>query len=312
MTDQVLCGWRVRSEIPLPELVDWRGDDRPPDVVIRVTDPVPPVVDAERVAPRLTVDADGVARLEVEDVATFHVRDGREVGVSGLRLARGDQALRLHLLGSVLVLLCHQRGLLPLHGSCIRWDSRGAVAVLGVSGAGKSTLAAALRRTGRMVLADDVCVIEMRRGAPWVRPAFPRLKLWRGALPIAGLAEDPGVADGEAQGKHHFRFTGTGEFDPEPLPLRAIYLLATASAGGPAAVETLGSAPERMAELRTHLRRRGVVLSAARRAALIHQLFQVSMVTPVRRLVRCAEPDRIEETLAALRASLELPCGAAA
>ena len=32
--DYVLCGWRVRSALPLPEVAPWRGDDRPPDVTI--------------------------------------------------------------------------------------------------------------------------------------------------------------------------------------------------------------------------------------------------------------------------------------
>src|SRR5262245_16919533 len=34
--DYALCGWRVRSAVELPEVMPWMGDDRAPDLVIRL------------------------------------------------------------------------------------------------------------------------------------------------------------------------------------------------------------------------------------------------------------------------------------
>ena len=36
--DYDLCGWRVASEIALPDLPHWAGDTRPPDVTIGIGD----------------------------------------------------------------------------------------------------------------------------------------------------------------------------------------------------------------------------------------------------------------------------------
>ena len=67
--------------------------------------------------------------------------------------------VRAYLLGTIFVVLCQQRGLLPLHASAIAAES-GVVAFLARSGQGKSTLAAHLAQRGFRVLADDVCLID--------------------------------------------------------------------------------------------------------------------------------------------------------
>src|SRR6185437_15564144 len=93
---------------------------------------------------------------------------------------------RSYLMGSLFAVLCHQRGLLPLHASAVA-TGEGAIAFLGSSGAGKSSLAAFLARAGYRVLADDICVIDptasrYRR----VLPVAPWLKLWSATLDAMG------------------------------------------------------------------------------------------------------------------------------
>jgi hypothetical protein len=34
MIDRVICGWRVRSEFPLPDTAPWTGPDSPIDIEI--------------------------------------------------------------------------------------------------------------------------------------------------------------------------------------------------------------------------------------------------------------------------------------
>jgi serine kinase of HPr protein (carbohydrate metabolism regulator) len=89
-------------------------------------------------------------------------------------------------MGSLFAVLCHQRGLLPLHASAIA-TPQGAVAFLGSSGAGKSSIAAFLSQRGHRILADDICLIDP--AAPRdqrVLPVAPWLKLWSTTLDALG------------------------------------------------------------------------------------------------------------------------------
>jgi hypothetical protein len=123
--------------------------------------------------------------LNIHGVARYLVTAGREIVVD---LAAAALALdvRGYLLGSIFVVLCQQRGLLPLHASAIAGKS-GVVAFLGNSGQGKSTLAAHHAQRGFRVLADDVCLIDATEpNAAMVIHTAPWLKLWRNSLENLG------------------------------------------------------------------------------------------------------------------------------
>ncbi len=123
--------------------------------------------------------------LRLPDVATYYARDGIEIVVDREEAA-AELDVRSYLLGSLFAILCHQRGLLPLHGSAIA-TPRGAVAFLGTSGAGKSSIAAFLSQRGHRILADDICLVDP--AAPRdqrVLPVAPWLKLWSATLDAMG------------------------------------------------------------------------------------------------------------------------------
>lgn len=165
----------------------WSGDDRTPDISIR-TGPVPEELDGTvRRTPLVQVNDRGWLRYTVRDVATYLVRDGNEVVIDTPHPP--DTAdVALFLLGSVLGFLCHQRGLLPLHASCVALDGK-VFAMAGHSGAGKSTLAALLLAQGGQLLSDDVTVIDIRaEGGPRVLPTYPRQRMWRDTLDTLGIA----------------------------------------------------------------------------------------------------------------------------
>ncbi|WP_269747040.1 sulfotransferase domain-containing protein [Elstera litoralis] len=221
-----LCGLRIVSELPLPDLLKWNGDDRVPDVEIRLGT-VPdrlerPVFEG----PLLQVGADGDCRYAVAGVAAYYVENGRHVTIQPYMDPTAPD-VRVFLLGSVFGFLCHSRGLVPLHAGCVEINGR-AVAFAGASGVGKSTLTAAFLRRGYRVLADDVTVVEVAApGGPRVLPSFPRIKLWRDSLDGLGLCAD-GLERSRAQlEKFHLRVEGC--FSAEPLPLAAIYHLTMAS-----------------------------------------------------------------------------------
>jgi hypothetical protein len=85
--------------------------------------------------------------------------------------------LNFPLLGPVMSLLLHLRGMLVLHASAINIAGKSAV-FLGAKGAGKSTTAAALVSAGHRLLTDDVLAVDFSSsGRPQIVPGFPQLKL---------------------------------------------------------------------------------------------------------------------------------------
>lgn len=226
MDDRWLCGWRVASTLPLPELLPWDGDDRAPDLTIDVGR-VPETQEGPAVAlPWLQVDSGGVCRIAIRGVATYRIDpDGRRVTIDPDR-GRSAADIRVFLLGTVFAALCYRRGLLPLHASCVRIGGR-AVALAGASGMGKSTLAAALMRRNHAVLADDVTVLETTAaGGPWVLPTFPRLRLRHDSMLRTGMPTDDADRGGPADDKYHLPID-TG-FCAQPLPLAAVFHLEAA------------------------------------------------------------------------------------
>jgi hypothetical protein len=158
--------------------------------------------------------------LNIPGVARYLVSDGREIVVDPDDAAPALD-VRGYLLGSIFVVLCQQRGLLPLHASAIAGKS-GVVAFLANSGQGKSTLAAHLARRGFRVLADDVCLIDATQpGSVMVFPTAPWLKLWRSSLENLGRKAEG--LDRVFTDDDKYRLPLAPVFTPEPI-LKLVFL----------------------------------------------------------------------------------------
>jgi hypothetical protein len=130
----------------------------------------------------------------------------------------------VYLLGAVCGLLLRLRGVPALHASAVALDGA-AFAVCGPAGAGKSTTAAALSRRGRAVLTDDVAPLVELGGVLHVQPAYPQLRLWPDVVPVVlgpGARLPPLTPNWD---KLFLDLSGGAAFQPEPLPLRAVYVL---------------------------------------------------------------------------------------
>lgn len=213
-------GLRVRSDVPLPELVGSEPCSNP-DVIVRLGG-IPGRTDV----PQGVRPHEGGVLLVVDNVARYWIANGSEIAVEPAAGAP-DRNVRLYLLGSVLGLLVHQRGLLPLHANAVEVGSR-AFAFMGASGAGKSTLAAWFHDGGHRIIADDVCVVRFADdGRPQVCPGVARLRLWREALDATGrdVAAYPRSFLGEdSPDKYDVALTARGASDT-PVALAAVYLL---------------------------------------------------------------------------------------
>jgi hypothetical protein len=216
--DYDLCGWRVASEIALPDLPHWDGDARGPEVTIAIGD-VPPLEAPITTTPLVQVDAAGRARFGVDGVADFLVEQGRRITVAPI-LSADSSDVRLFLLGSGFGYLCHQRGVVPLHAATVDIDGE-AVSFAGQSGAGKSTLADAFARRGHRVLSDDVSPVDTARGL--ILPSLQRIRLWADSLDNAGF--DPARLERCRAGLEKYSRSLSNAPRAEPLPPRAIFHL---------------------------------------------------------------------------------------
>ena len=96
-------------------------------------------------------------------------------------LLKGNGYLAVYIMGTCMGAILHQRGFMPLHGSCVTDGSR-AILITGDSGAGKSTLAAEFLSQGWKLLTDDVCAVSDPENNPTVQSSYPSQKLWQDSL----------------------------------------------------------------------------------------------------------------------------------
>lgn len=172
--DYALCGWHVTSALELPELPRLAPGAGEPDIAIGFGEVPASLDDAVLTTPVLQLNASGVSLYRIPGVAGYLIEHGRRVTIAP-ELPHEAPDIRLFLLGSVFGFLCHQRGVLPIHAATVEIDG-GAVAFAGSSGAGKSTLAAAFRRRGFRLLADDVT--PMAPDTMQFLPGLRRIRLW--------------------------------------------------------------------------------------------------------------------------------------
>lgn len=288
-----LCGLKVATDLPLPDLQPWPGDGRPPDVDIRLGTVPPRLTDVALDGPLLQIAPDGTCRFAVAGIAAYLVEDGRRITVEPYGDA-GAPSVRVFLLGSVFGFLCHQRGLLPLHAGCVEIDGR-AVLFAGPSGAGKSTLTATFLKRGHRVLSDDITVVDLTApGGPMVPPSFPRIKLWRDAAERLDLSVEG--LERSRPGLEKFHLPVGDEFGQEPLPLGDIYHLSMAPDARHAGISRLRGRAAMDALVDAVYRRRAAI-RMGRQAALMADLMRLA-ARPTYALTRIPDLAGLDETAA--------------
>lgn len=169
-------------------------------------------------------DSGGVCRWAL-------AREGGKVAVSGgpcSALCRNEtEALAAVEAGAVMAVLDHPAAPPALHAALVDTGSGGAVALLGRRESGKSTLALWLwLREGMRLLCDDWIVLDERPGR--ARPVPRRVSARSSSRAVLGeecwerIAQSPQQIPTE----DGFLFRAASQTrQPEPLPLRAVFLL---------------------------------------------------------------------------------------
>lgn len=283
MYNYTAFGLAISSEMPIPELIKSTGQ---PDVIVRVGK-----VDRERRPEAATVGRQFWATVDEccvfeDDIATFHVRNGREITVDPAPSA-GERILRSYLLGPAFSALLYQRGRLMLHGSAVAING-GVVAFFGGPGWGKSTTAAAFHARGHQVVSDDELVIEFGQDGVMVLPAFPQFKLWPDAINAVGA--DPDSLPRLLEGFDKRVRKVTDGFSSATLPFRRAYVLGE----GPIQRIVRLSQREAVMELVRHsLGTR--LLAAGGRDRHFLQCAEIARKVPVSRLERLRSLDELSD-----------------
>ncbi|MDP9038416.1 MAG: hypothetical protein M3O02_03960 [Acidobacteriota bacterium] len=212
----------IASEVAFPELsaqgVAGAALGREPDVRVRLGR-APETIEGV-VANETRWWASRTEYLQrVPRVATFYVRDGREVVVDPAPGAPPED-IRAYLLAPIFSQLCFQAGRYALHASSVRVGS-GVAAFAGDSGAGKSTVAAYLTRGGGAAVSDDLCLLETETAEVRVIPVAPALKLWPSALRVLGAPIEGLPRVWSQEEKFRLPMSAT----EERLPLREVVFL---------------------------------------------------------------------------------------
>ena len=211
-------GLKLESALALPELHPGSG---PADVTITLTrDASQPTSDA------LWLNGGGdKVELRLEDMV-FTIEGGRTIRIVAPP-ERGENDIRVWLLGTVLATLLHQRGYYPLHANAVLLPNGCAAAFTGPSGAGKSTMAAFLDHAGFRVLGDDLCAVRFDSdGRPVLYPGIPRLKLWEETLDLFSRPRDGLERVASDLLKYHVPLSSLRETGSlAPISIERLYLL---------------------------------------------------------------------------------------
>jgi hypothetical protein len=235
----------------------------------------------------------GHALLTIPKIARYRVSGGREVLVE----PEADLSLvRLFLLGSVMGLVCQQRGLLALHASAVAVGHE-AVAFVGYQGQGKSTLAAHCLAHGSVrLVTDDILVVTFDAGGrPWAHPGMPAVKLWRDALQSLGHNADGLRPDWIRADK--FLLPIADQLIASPVRLNRVYVLDDDARPGDGQIDALSGAAAAAALVANTYR--GEYLDAtATRPEHFSFCARLAEWVPVRRLSRRRNLPRIGSTAA--------------
>jgi hypothetical protein len=177
-------GMTLRSEIPMPELTEAPPESRA-DLHIRYTADLPLPTRAEGVVANFRED--GRHFLAWPDVCAFQFRGPDLIEVQPYPDTPVSY-LAFPLLGPIMALALHMRGLVTLHASAIDVEGRGVIFV-GDKMAGKSTTAAAFLRAGYRLLTDDLLAIDQSDPSrPCILPAYGQIKLSQDAAQAVTIA----------------------------------------------------------------------------------------------------------------------------
>jgi len=289
--DGLASGERVDVEITLGSMPPWRDEMMKSSAAVWAVRDDPGSADAPPLLTIWTLGREHIRLLYGDGVDFLLDRSGAHIWVTWPEELTADD-VSSYLLGPILGFVLRLRGITGLHASGVVIDGRAALFV-GASGAGKSTTAAAFLARGHRVLADDVTPVVWENDTWFVRPGYPRLRLWPTAIRQAGFA-DKLAPSWPADRRHHLNLIEDGDrFQREPLPLGAVYVLSPRS-DAPSApfIGTVEPADAMMALVGNTFA--NTLLDSAARAHEFDEVSRVAAEVPIRGVTAHSDASRLD------------------
>lgn len=279
-------GGVLAAPFPFPEL---RPDDGtgPADWTLQVAETSAPDLSATPVgrdeltagiAAALARTPHGL-RLVFDDTGTFDVTKGG-AEITWYPTPGSDRELvRVDILGRVLAVATHERGILCLHGSAVSLGGRG-IGFLAPKGSGKSTLALTLAAHGARLLTDDTLPVDPARGE--ARPGVHSVRLWTDAAERFGSLGDWRVGLSE---KRTFDTLPDSLVQHDAVPLAALYELVPVEArdGAPFVSRTRLAGAQAAVTLMTHSKL-GALMGGMESMQVFDRCATLASTVPVYRL----------------------------
>jgi len=258
-------------------------------------------------------EADGRLNVQVRSrevvlswrgVGALRIRHGSEIQVA-LSSPRFADVMGYLITGAGFGAVLHQRRILTLHASSFAIRG-GAVALVGAKRAGKSTTAAVFAAQGYPIICDDVLAIRSESDSVSVSPGERIFKLWPNSVPAARVSEPEELPPVHAHTSK--RVYQVGESCPERLPLRMIYLLDYCSdADCNPHTESVSSVDAYLA-LTANTYALQFLGNEGAKDWHVRSLAHLVQTTPVRRLRRPPDLDRVEEVVACVEEDVGVSC----
>lgn len=175
-------GLTIKSDLPLPELPVWEGDQA--DVIIQLG-VVPDQLNDTRVEGVVYQANRAQFLLKIPSIAHYLVENGRTITIQPAT-GTDDASIRLFLLETAFEALLQQCGVLSFMASAIS-TPKGAVLFMGGEGAGKSVMAYGFARRGYELLTDHLSALRIQDKRLRVQPALPHVCLWGKMMRQFGL-----------------------------------------------------------------------------------------------------------------------------
>ncbi len=211
-------GLIISSQIKLPGVIETINDESDAKIILGKVNPLNKKFLMTDLPNYMVEDND--VYLWWEDVGKVKISKGNIIIVDS---EDNNNLIISFLLGPVMSILLHQRGLLVLHGSSVNINDS-AIAFLGHRGIGKSTMAINLYKKGYPIVTDDILAIDFdKEGIPSVYPGYTHIRLSEDSYKY--IKNDTKILSPIRTIVGKFFCDAFNGFSPELLKLKRIYLL---------------------------------------------------------------------------------------
>ncbi len=159
---------------------------------------------------------------QVEEVARYFVRDGREVWIEPLCEDWGS--ILLYFYSNSIGALLFQKDLIPFHVSGVLDKYGGVWLFAAPSQTGKSTTALKLKEKGYDIFTDDTALIFVKEGKCMAVPSYPMIRAWKKTLENQTVYSDDQASQIHAEIDKYGIFFHE-HFDDEPKLVKGIVFL---------------------------------------------------------------------------------------